>query len=120
MWPKLPQDSTLAAIDLLLLIQQVPPRTKFVRELDFPHALTIAYTLYLSMRLLGMPKLLDLAMHLAVGHSGKSRQAGSRLLLRVGHWHQSFWNPAVLQHWLAGLQYVLGDLDADATPSAKQ
>lgn len=37
----------------------------------------------------------------------------------LGHWHQSFWNPAVLQHWLAGLQYVLGDLDADATPSAK-
>ena len=37
----------------------------------------------------------------------------------LGHWHQSFWNPAVLQHWLAGLQYALGDLDADATPSAK-
>ncbi len=36
-----------------------------------------------------------------------------------GHWHQSYWNPAVLQHWLAGLQYALGDLDADATPSAK-
>ncbi len=37
----------------------------------------------------------------------------------LGHWHQSYWNPAVLQHWLAGLQYALGDLDADATPSAK-
>ncbi len=37
----------------------------------------------------------------------------------LGHWHQSFWNPAVLQHWLAGLQFALGDLDADATPSAK-
>jgi hypothetical protein len=26
-----------------------------------------------------------------------------------------FRNKAVLGHWLAGIQYVLGDLDADAT-----
>jgi type 1 glutamine amidotransferase len=37
----------------------------------------------------------------------------------LGHRHESYWNPMVLQHWLAGLQYVLGDLDADAAPSAK-
>ena len=31
----------------------------------------------------------------------------------------SFWNPELLQHYLAGIQYALGDLKADATPSAK-
>ena len=29
-----------------------------------------------------------------------------------------FWNPMVLEHYLAGIQYALGDLKADATPSA--
>ncbi len=37
-----------------------------------------------------------------------------------GHMHELYWNPMVLQHWLDGIQYVLGDLDADATPSAKR
>ena len=36
-----------------------------------------------------------------------------------GHQHQIFWNPKILQHYLAGIQYVLGDLAADAAPSAK-
>ena len=36
-----------------------------------------------------------------------------------GHDQQIWWNPAVLQHYLAGIQYALGDLPADATPSAK-
>ena len=36
-----------------------------------------------------------------------------------GHEDYIFWNPAILKHYLAGLQYVLGDLKADATPSAK-
>jgi len=36
-----------------------------------------------------------------------------------GHRHDIFWDPAILQHFLAGLQYVLGDLPADATTSAK-
>ena len=35
-----------------------------------------------------------------------------------GHMHELFWDPVVLQHWLDGIQYVLGDLDADATPRA--
>ena len=35
----------------------------------------------------------------------------------LGHWHETYWNPAMLEHFLAGLQYVLGDLPADATPS---
>ena len=36
----------------------------------------------------------------------------------LGHWHETYWNPAMLEHFLAGIQYVLGDLPADATPSA--
>jgi len=36
-----------------------------------------------------------------------------------GHDHQLFWNPTILKHFLAGIQYALGDLKADATPSAK-
>jgi len=38
----------------------------------------------------------------------------------LGHQHELFWNPIVLQHYLDGLQYALGDLKADATPSAKR
>jgi hypothetical protein len=30
-----------------------------------------------------------------------------------------FWNPSLLQHFLAGIQYALGDLKADATPTAR-
>jgi len=37
-----------------------------------------------------------------------------------GHMHELFWNPMVLQHWLDGIQYVLGDLEADNTPRAKK
>jgi hypothetical protein len=28
-----------------------------------------------------------------------------------------YWNPVMLKHYLTGIQYVLGDLQADATPS---
>ncbi len=35
-----------------------------------------------------------------------------------GHNAHVFWNPAILEFTLAGIQYALGDLDADATPSA--
>jgi len=37
----------------------------------------------------------------------------------LGHMHELFWNPTVLQHWLDGIQFVLGDLKADATPRPK-
>jgi type 1 glutamine amidotransferase len=37
-----------------------------------------------------------------------------------GHNHQVFWTPPVLQHFLDGMQYALGDLKADATPSVKK
>jgi len=36
-----------------------------------------------------------------------------------GHDHAIFWNPAILQHYLDGIQFALGDLRADATPSAR-
>jgi type 1 glutamine amidotransferase len=37
----------------------------------------------------------------------------------MGHNQRDFWNPILLKHYLAGCQYALGDLKADATPSAK-
>lgn len=37
-----------------------------------------------------------------------------------GHDHPVFWNPAVLRHILDGIQFALGDLPADTTPSALQ
>jgi type 1 glutamine amidotransferase len=37
----------------------------------------------------------------------------------LGHNDHVFWNPAMLGHFLAGIQFALGDLKADATPSAR-
>jgi hypothetical protein len=37
----------------------------------------------------------------------------------LGHNAQIFSNAVLLEHFLAGIQYALGDLKADATPSAK-
>ncbi len=37
----------------------------------------------------------------------------------LGHYHELFWNPIVLQFLLDGTQFALGDLEADMTPSAK-
>jgi type 1 glutamine amidotransferase len=34
----------------------------------------------------------------------------------LGHRDEVFWNPQVLQHYLAGIQFALGDLAADADP----
>ena len=34
----------------------------------------------------------------------------------LGHDHDVFWNEAVLQHWLDGIQFALGDLEVDTTP----
>ncbi len=36
----------------------------------------------------------------------------------LGHNHEVYWNPAVLKHYLDGIQYALGDLEVDDTPSA--
>jgi hypothetical protein len=35
----------------------------------------------------------------------------------LGHAEATYWNPTVLKHYLAGLQFALGDLEADASPS---
>ncbi|MDD4870042.1 MAG: ThuA domain-containing protein [Kiritimatiellae bacterium] len=37
-----------------------------------------------------------------------------------GHQHPVWWTSTILQHYLDGMQYALGDLKADATPSAKK
>ena len=34
----------------------------------------------------------------------------------LGHRNEIYWNPAVLEHYLAGIQYALGDLDVDDQP----
>jgi len=35
-----------------------------------------------------------------------------------GHNHAIYWNPAILRHFLAGIQFALGDLPVDTTPVA--
>lgn len=35
----------------------------------------------------------------------------------LGHNNTTYWNPTVLEHYLAGIQYALGDLEADASPT---
>jgi type 1 glutamine amidotransferase len=42
---------------------------------------------------------------------------GRTFYCSLGHRDEIYYNPKVLQHYLAGFQYVLGDLEADATPS---
>jgi len=37
----------------------------------------------------------------------------------LGHRDEIFWNPTILKFYLDGIQYALGDLPADATPSAR-
>jgi type 1 glutamine amidotransferase len=44
---------------------------------------------------------------------------GRAFYASLGHRHDIFWNPTILKFYLDGIQYALGDLPADATPSAK-
>ena len=44
---------------------------------------------------------------------------GRAFYCSLGHQHNIFWNKTLLQFYLDGIQYALGDLKADATPSAK-
>lgn len=37
----------------------------------------------------------------------------------LGHRDEIYWNPKVLRHYLAGIQFALGDLAADAAPRGK-
>ncbi|MCY2994471.1 MAG: hypothetical protein NTY19_42385 [Planctomycetota bacterium] len=34
----------------------------------------------------------------------------------LGHQKDVYWRPAILKHYLAGIQFAAGDLEADATP----
>jgi type 1 glutamine amidotransferase len=49
----------------------------------------------------------------------KAQGRGRVFYCSFGHEHNIFWKTHILQHYLAGIQYVLGDLQADATPSAQ-
>ncbi len=42
---------------------------------------------------------------------------GRTFYCSLGHRDEIYYNPKVLQHYLAGIQYALGDLEADASPS---
>ena len=37
----------------------------------------------------------------------------------LGHNNEVYWNPLVLKHYLAGIQFALGDLEAETEPSQK-
>ena len=41
---------------------------------------------------------------------------GKTFYCSLGHRDEIYWNPMVLRHYLAGIQFALGDLEADATP----
>jgi type 1 glutamine amidotransferase len=49
----------------------------------------------------------------------KTHGNGRVFYTTLGHNADIFWNPLLLDHFLAGIQYALGDLKADDTPSAK-
>jgi type 1 glutamine amidotransferase len=42
---------------------------------------------------------------------------GRTFYCSLGHRDEIYYNPKVLKHYLAGFQYALGDLEADASPS---
>lgn len=49
----------------------------------------------------------------------KRQGQGRVFYCSLGHNKEIYWNPAVMQHYLDGIQYALGDLtDLDDTPSA--
>jgi uncharacterized protein len=41
---------------------------------------------------------------------------GRAFYCSLGHNNEVYWNPAVVEHYLAGIQYALGELPADAAP----
>jgi len=49
----------------------------------------------------------------------KSYGRGRVFYCALGHEHELFWNPIVVQHYLDGIQFALGDLKADTMPSAR-
>lgn len=55
---------------------------------------------------------MDLAISWVRAHG-----AGRVFYTSLGHSPCIFWNPAVMAHLLAGIQFALGDLEAETTPS---
>ena len=49
----------------------------------------------------------------------RSYGEGRAFYCSLGHNESVFWNPKVLQHYLDGIQFALGDLPADTAPSAQ-
>jgi type 1 glutamine amidotransferase len=49
----------------------------------------------------------------------KKHGKGRVFYCAIGHRTEIWWNPKILRFYLDGIQYATGDLDADATPSAK-
>lgn len=49
----------------------------------------------------------------------RTADKGRVFYTNFGHRQETFRNPVILQHMLDGIQYALGDLEADATPTAK-
>lgn len=49
----------------------------------------------------------------------KSYGKGRVFYCALGHNHEIFWNPVIFQHFLDGIQFALGDLEGDTTPSAQ-
>ncbi len=45
---------------------------------------------------------------------------GRNFYCAFGHGNEIFVNPMILRHYLAGIQFALGDLQADATPSKRE
>ena len=50
-----------------------------------------------------------------VKHHGRGRVFYSA----IGHKTEIWWNPQILRFYLDGIQFAMGDLDTDATPSAR-
>ena len=50
--------------------------------------------------------------------NGKSKN-GRVFYCSLGHREEIYWNPVILKFYLAGIQYALGDLQANAVPSGK-
>ncbi|MCB1232523.1 MAG: ThuA domain-containing protein [Verrucomicrobiae bacterium] len=44
---------------------------------------------------------------------------GRLFFTNLGHRDDTFWNPEVMQHLLDGIQFALGDMEVDTTPSAE-
>jgi type 1 glutamine amidotransferase len=47
-----------------------------------------------------------------ISNQGKGRT----FYCSLGHRDEIYYNPVILEHYLAGFQFALGDLEADATP----